>query len=54
MKTAQIILHSISSIAFYIGAVFFFIGGNRAAGALGTAAGTLSLVALIMNLCKKK
>lgn len=54
MKKAQIILYTIVCIAFYIGAVFFFIDGNNAAGAMGTVAGTLSLAALLMNLRKQK
>jgi hypothetical protein len=54
MKKAQIIIYAIACIAFYSGAVFFFIDGNNAAGTMGMVAGTLSLAALLMNLRKQK
>ena len=53
MKKFQRVLYSISFVAFYIGAIFFFIDGNIAAGVMGAFAGTLMLAALLMGIKKK-
>ena len=46
------ILYAVASVAFYFGAVYFFIADNIAAGVMGTFAGTLMLVALLMGIKK--
>lgn len=53
MKKVKIILYVITCIAFYFGAVCFFVDGNNVAGIIGTVAGTLFFLSGLLILRKK-